>query len=195
MKKIVLYVLIVLSAGCAANSSGKSPGSDTAFYVVQFNDSLITNGIDTFIALRFVRASEIRNALEVTKKPKEDERVLVAKKAFEEKVLSESGGMITVTSFSKSNGHLQTGYSGYSVYVLEWSANLYIQKDVWKRGNGFEGYWQTFFVFTEKKNSDAFANEYKLFTSGPVSMSGECRMTLTDNGWRAGGFTVKRTTK
>lgn len=122
-----------------------------------------------------------------------DDRESKVRASLEQKVSSQSNGIIKLDDFRKTNGYDQN-MMGMQVYVLEWQADISTQQEVWKAGNAFEGYWQRFEVMTSKPGGwDAFlAGEPKHYGVGAnIRLTGTSKLQKTEEGWRVEELTVK----
>lgn len=108
------------------------------------------------------------------------------------RVTSQSGGALLVSSFSKTNGYAQ----GYGIYVIEWQALILVQQECWKSGDMFAGYWQNFQVFLRQPSGiDAVVvgvgTAKHLQKGQSVRLGGNAFMRKTEQGWRLENFEVK----
>lgn len=119
-----------------------------------------------------------------------DERESKARKYLLERVAAESQGAFKLLSVTKTNG-----YEGEQrLYVLEWEARLSVEKEVWKPGDAIGGYWNNFGVLLrEPAGLDTLlAGAAKHLERGSrITLTGNCAMRKTDNGWRVESFEVK----
>lgn len=105
---------------------------------------------------------------------------------LEQKVSSESQGTMKLSNLTKTNGYDQEDM-GMKMYILEWSANISVQSEIWKAGNNLEGYWDNFSVTIEKPgfwDAYASANMPKHFGIGAsIVLTGESKLHKTEQGW------------
>ncbi|MCX6539832.1 MAG: hypothetical protein NT151_13000 [Acidobacteria bacterium] len=122
-----------------------------------------------------------------------DNREALARQYFDQKVSGQSGGAIALARFAKTNGFDQE-LAGTKMYVLEWSADLSIVKDIWKQGNAFVGYWSNFAVLAREPSTLenlALAGSTFFEEESAVRLTGTCQFRQTDNGWRVEECDVK----
>lgn len=114
---------------------------------------------------------------------------------LQDKVVSESQGAIKLENLKKINGYKQD-VLGMKMYVIEWSANILVQKEIWKVGNNIEGYWQSFSVTVEEPDFlNAYANvnaPMHLGTGALINITGEAQLHKTEQGWRVEELNVNK---
>lgn len=123
-----------------------------------------------------------------------DNRESKVNEYLQERVNSESKGILKLDKFKKTNGYSQD-VMGTTIYVLEWEADISTNQNIWKFGNGLVGYWQSFRVMTTQPGYwDAYVagGGTKYFGAGTlIHLTGESKLQKTDNGWRVGDYSVK----
>jgi hypothetical protein len=111
-----------------------------------------------------------------------------------QKVSSESQGTIKLNNLKKTNGYDQE-FMGMKMYILEWSADISVQSEIWKAGNNLEGYWQNFSVTVEKPGFwDAYASvnmPKHLGIGASVLLTGESKLHKTEKGWIVEELNIK----
>ena len=125
-----------------------------------------------------------------------DNRAAEARKDLETRVSGESGGALTLTSFEKTNTTTQT-IPGFNVqmYTVEWEARLAVNRDIWKGGNGIEGYWSSFGVMAVQPDmwgnlmSGGAAKE--IVKGATVVLSGATMFQKMDGRWGGMNHEVK----
>jgi hypothetical protein len=122
------------------------------------------------------------------------QRESAAEQDLRQRVESQSGGALSLSSFSKTNG-LEQNLAGMQMYTLEWEARIAVQADVWKGGNALVGYWSDFSVMKAQPgvlDSLLVGGDSKEFVKGAtVVFTGSTVLQKTDNGWRPVEMTVK----
>lgn len=126
-----------------------------------------------------------------------DERERAVNQYLKQKITSESGGAVALSSFTKTDGYDQN-LEGMKFYILEWQARLNVQVDLWKNGGSFEGYWSSFSVMQKPPSEQDMVwarlgpTMPKEFVKGAtVVLTGESKLQKTENGWRVVGLHVK----
>lgn len=113
---------------------------------------------------------------------------------LEQKVNSESQGSIKLNNLTKTNGYDQE-VMGMKMYILEWSADVLVQREIWKAGNNIEGYWQNFSVTFEKPGFwDAYASvniPMHLGVGALIHLTGESKLHKTEQGWIVKELSIK----
>lgn len=116
-----------------------------------------------------------------------DDRLATARRAFENKVRSESQGMILFDYFKKTNGYERSDFTGQH-YVIEYEAQVVVQQDIWKPWNLVEGDWKNFQVLKQQPDR-IWGTQAKFYSANTKArLNGKCRLIETDNGWRAEEF-------
>ena len=127
-----------------------------------------------------------------------DDTVAGVNEYLRQRVTTESRGMLTLSSFRKTNGY--AGPQGPNLYVLEWQADVAVQQDIWKAGDGMVGYWQNFGVMVQQPGTmdqlflagSGQGGSAKRFAKGTqLRLAGDCMLRKTEQGWRMEAFTVK----
>ncbi len=119
-----------------------------------------------------------------------DRRESTARDYLTETVTGESQGAITLDTFEKTNGYDQQA-QGLQLYVLEWQGQLGVQREVWKGGDAFVGYWQDFSALPARPGG-FMAATWKRFSKGAtIRLTGESTLLKTERGWRVQQLTVK----
>lgn len=123
-----------------------------------------------------------------------DERPEIVRDYINKKVNQESEYSIELMNFNKTNG-ISKELMGQELYELEFTATVEMLRDIWKRGNPIEGYWNNFYVFLEEPSG------WDRFTAGSVRhliqgqqliLNGTINLENTENGWRVkDGFVIK----
>jgi hypothetical protein len=122
-----------------------------------------------------------------------DNREALARQYLQQRISTESAGTISLDSLKKTNGYDQT-VLGTKMYVLEWTGELLLKREVWKAGNALVGYWTTFGVMTREPSPLerlGMAGFQFLDKSTRVRLAGVCQFRSTDNGWRVEECEVK----
>lgn len=194
----LLAIATLAGAAFCSSCSGETDAtdaSDDSAVAAKTDDNSVVYETGTSAS---AKNDEARTSTHVISEPPntaspDDEKYLTAKDAFKQKAQTESGGAITMSTFGKTDGY-ESELRGTKLYTLEWTSILYIQRPIWKSGNGIEGFWMTFAVIEEEPTGeyDKFGHEFKKYDSGPISMSGDCRMKQTDNGWRVIEWKIKK---
>lgn len=118
----------------------------------------------------------------------------IAKAALANKVSSESGGVLELSSFTKVNGEVATAY-GMDIYTLEFTASITAKRLCIKPGNAFSGYWKDFRVL-KREPTDGWekmeqANALKLQPGTQTNVRGTIVLTKKENGWSVDQIEVK----
>ena len=122
-----------------------------------------------------------------------DDRESKAREFMNQRVTSESQGILSLGRFTKTNGYDQE-VQGTKMYVLEWQAEVTTRDDIWTAGNAIVGYWQTFAVMTQQPGQwdNLMAGGTSHIEKGlTVRLTGATKLRMTDNGWRPETLTVK----
>jgi hypothetical protein len=116
-----------------------------------------------------------------------DRRQSLVREQLETAVASQSGGALSLSGFTKTNG-IDREYGGQKAYTIEWQARIAVNTDVWKGGNAFEGYWSNFAVMSSEPSgldSLLVGGVPRKFVKGTtVELKGQSTLEATENGWR-----------
>ena len=109
---------------------------------------------------------------------------------LQQKIASESQGAITLDIFGKTDGYDQRT-AGLQLYVLEWQAQVSAQRELWKGGDAFAGYWQNFNVLPLRPVGFMAATWRRFRKGAIIRLTGQSTLLKTERGWRVQQFTVK----
>ena len=105
---------------------------------------------------------------------------------LKKRIVEESQGAISLVSFTKTNG-LKKEIYGVVYYTMEYSVVIRFERECWKAGNGFVGWFSDFRVLNaEPTGWDAWmAGDTKHFVAGDqVSLDGKLDFEKAEKGWR-----------
>lgn len=110
-----------------------------------------------------------------------DNRESIAHEHLQQQITAQSGGALTLSSFSKTNGYDQeTG--GMKLYTLEWEARLAVQADTWKAG------WSDFGVLgappSALESAVTGVTPRQLKKGSTVVLLGQSKLQKAERGWR-----------
>ena len=118
-----------------------------------------------------------------------DRRESTARDYLTQRVIDESKGAMALDSFEKNNGYDQRA-QGLQLYVLEWQGQVSAQREFWKGGDVFVGYWQDFAALPGP--SGFMTARWKRFKKGAtIRLTGEATLLKTERGWRVQQLAVK----
>ncbi len=161
---ISLLVLVVMLLGyTSCNQRSSKPTESKTDKILRMDTSHV--------------ATLVQNML-----PSESLGMNILKKRIDE----ESQGYISLSSFTKTNG-LKKELYGVAYYTMEYTAIVQFERECWKSGNGFVGWFSNFAVFeVEPTGWDAWmAGDTKHFVAGnQVSLNGKLDFEKAENGWR-----------
>lgn len=110
-----------------------------------------------------------------------DRREPLAREHLREKAASGSGGALTLTTMTKTNG-FDHEREGMKLHTIEWEATLHIHRDGWTAG------WQEFQVLPSPPNALAAAVEgasvKRVLRGGRAVLQGKSELQKADRGWR-----------
>lgn len=119
-----------------------------------------------------------------------DEREPIVNAYLRQRVTSESAGAFSLASFRKTNGYEERLTGAYN---LEWQADISVEQDIWKAGNGFVGYFESFHVMAREPGPlDSIGMSPKHFNKGTrIRLTGDSTFRKTEQGWRLEGLKIK----
>ena len=116
-----------------------------------------------------------------------DHRESLAREQLGQEVVSQSGSVLSVAAFAKTNGYEQNR-EGMRLYKLEWEARLEVQSRAWKAG------WSDFRVTSTAPNAFESAvlgvTPTQLKRGATVVLRGESTLQRAEQGWRVLGDRV-----
>lgn len=115
-----------------------------------------------------------------------DNRTDMVKQKLSEQITSQSEGAISLASFTKTNA-IEQDLGGMKAYTVEFDAVLKIEKECWKAGNAFSGYFDNYVVrLTEPRGGwDSYdMGVPKHFAAGDqIAFKGKGILIKKENGW------------
>lgn len=115
-----------------------------------------------------------------------DNRPDIVKQKLSTQIATESQGIFSLATFTKTNG-TEKNISGSLSYEMEFSYALRAEKECWKNGNAFVGFFHDYRAisqfptdFWEKRNWE----NAKHFTQGQlINLKGTAYLVKKENGW------------
>lgn len=127
-----------------------------------------------------------------------DKQSSIAKEKLQSLILSQSKGIIQLTSFKKTNGQ-ESIVNGVNYYKMDFNGVLEFQNECWKAGNNIEGWFRNFSVMTAQPQAgwnSYLAGDTKHFNRGDIiEMSGIAFLEKSERGWKCTEVQILNATK
>jgi len=135
------------------------------------------------------------NAPESNEEVKKNEAVKKLENYVNSKI---SGPIIKVVGFRKTNG-VMNNILGQMIYTINCDIDIKFTSDGWKKGNGLEGYWSSFYVYPSEPNLSASGEQFmygtKLYKQGTfLTLGCVAEMNNTDNGFEVEKLSINTIT-
>jgi hypothetical protein len=117
-----------------------------------------------------------------------------AKEFVIQKMKEQSGGVLQLDSFAKTDGY-DKEERGVKGYIMEFEGEMSATQSFWKNGNAFEGYWTSFQVWKTKPQADFNSAPQYYDASSRFKIIGYFGFQKTEKSLRIVNFKVKSVIK
>ena len=118
----------------------------------------------------------------------------LGEESLKEIISNESGGKITVQTFSKTNG-IKREVMGASIYSMEFTSQIRFEETCWKTWELISSMFTNFKVIDDNAKHDWTFNssiKKKFYKDALIDIQGEISFEKTENGWRKTNYKITK---